>query len=67
MRKTSFIFLVFLHNVIFSLLVIFGSYSQSFPASIVALIYWIIGWLIIFRERKLVEMPEAGHEKPSND
>jgi len=65
MKKISFIFLVFLHNLLFSLLVVFGSYSQSFLASIVALVYWILGWLIIFRERKLAEMSEADHKKPS--
>jgi hypothetical protein len=67
MKKISFIFLVFLHNLLFSLLVVFGSYSQSFLASIVALVYWILGWLIIFRERKLTEMSEADHKRPSPD
>ena len=67
MRKISFIFLVFLHNLIFSLLVVFGSYNQSFPTSIAALIYWIIGWLIIFRKRKLAETSEADNKRTSPD
>jgi hypothetical protein len=67
LRKTSFIFLVFIHNLVFSLLVILSSFHQSFLASTGgALIYWIAGWLIIFRERKLAEMPDKDNKKSSS-
>ena len=67
MKKIGFVFLIFLHNLIFSLLIVFSSYNQSFLASILALTYWIIGWLIIFRKRKLAEMSETDHKRPSSD
>jgi hypothetical protein len=55
-REMMYSFLILLHNVLFTLLIVMGSFSHSSTVSITALTYWIIGWIIIFRNRKEIEL-----------
>jgi hypothetical protein len=48
--RNSFIFLVLLHNIAFSFLMILSVISPIVP-----LTYWIAGWVIIFEKRRLDE------------
>jgi hypothetical protein len=56
MREKNFLFLVFLHNMVFSLLIVLNSVINSLLLSAIGLTYWIIGWLIIFKKRKSAEI-----------
>jgi len=54
--RNSFIFLVLLHNIAFSFLMILSANSGSLLTSaIIPLTYWIAGWVIIFEKRRLDE------------
>jgi len=54
--RSSWIFLVLIHNLVFSLLVILGANSDSLLTSAaIPITYWIAGWIIIFEKRRLEE------------
>ncbi len=52
----SFVFLVLLHNIVFSFLMILSANSGSILTSaVIPLTYWIAGWVILFEKRRLDE------------
>jgi hypothetical protein len=60
MRKSVFVFLVFIHNLVFTALILLNSFSHSFEnqilVSAIAITYWIAGWALLYRERESAEV-----------